>query len=395
MLNFKVNEFITLKLENNETIIYVNGKRFNQCKFLMLNISYDKITAFNDIESIDEVASKLDKSLENKQFKIPPEVEFWGHCSNLQVWAESNYNTRLLHSNLAFPLLKKLTEVGDPIAKRVFGEEIAKRYESGYLPVVRYLLLRGYLLYLPEEYLLDISKKKDLKFIKLLFELIEQPNDFSEETYYNKELAIEYFLRIVSVIDEKTFLKLIDRIKEEKQLLQKIITEIFKKNIPKIIDVIYKLANQKDYTQKFINEGVALSEAGFLALLDLMTGKYTSKIDSFDEINRNYIQHYKIDDNGHITGILIAYPEGPFIRVIPKQIKNLKYLEELTLRGQEIKLIPEEIVKIKSLRILELIDNPITKFSDFIKNLGSRGKLKIEKELQEGYYTIKWISNRV
>ena len=782
MLYFKVNNFITLKLENNETIIYVNGKRFNQCKFLMLNISYDRITGFNDIESIDEVASKLDKSLENKELKIPPEVEFWGHCSNLQVWAENNYNTRLLHSNIAFPLLKKLTEVGDSIAKRVFGEEIAKRYESGYLPVIRYLLLGRYLLHLPDEYLLDISRKKDSKFVKLLFELLEY-NVFEDRQFlhnYNKELALKYFSKIISVIDEKSLQKLIDKIKKDKVYLKELTTEIYKKNIkihpiisylimdlmnltsiephhylallkslkyiadkgnlnageflkkeivkriktnnifiiyslihdnllkildrdtlspllfssdlirimkekfshvflfsillslnelsylkakdifnqyivkcetkdepnifgsivesiqrskdefrsllkpeiketkildnlvlfdqqdlklslnnfkilenlllfsespfvkyratelliqyfpieakllipyaihnnksiyyfkniikfleskdnqyskeilkevskrlgfiydlhpddakfffewhyplwnprfkeieynredrarfnfqiypdgienspysvrkghitgialygsmPELIgslkklkylyihsynikelpksmanlyelrtlyidecnikslpnflaslpklkrlalvsaelteipDWVYNLANQKHYTQKYINEGVIPSEAQFLGLVSILLGRHTNKIDSFEQIDHNYAQYYKIDDNGHITGIFITYPEGPFIGVIPKQIKNLEYLEELYLFNQNIKIIPKEIVKLKSLRILKLINNPLIEIPNFIMNLSSSSKLEIEDKLH-GFCSFKW-----
>ena len=39
----------------------------------------------------------------------------------------------------AFPLLKQLTDVGDPLAKRVFKEEIVKRIESNYEPVINFL----------------------------------------------------------------------------------------------------------------------------------------------------------------------------------------------------------------------------------------------------------------
>ena len=121
---FVVNNYLELRLNGKETVIYVNGERFNQCKFLLLNIPVSEIQSFDDIESIDEAAEKLDGSLEEdisvKEVGIPPEVEFWGHSSNLQVWVENDYDTRLLRMNLAFPLLKRLTEVGDPIAKRVF-----------------------------------------------------------------------------------------------------------------------------------------------------------------------------------------------------------------------------------------------------------------------------------
>ena len=64
---------------------------------------------------------------------------------NLQAWSESAYETKLLHSNLAFPLLKKLTEVGDAPAKKVFKEEISKRLSSGFIPVMKFLANEGYL----------------------------------------------------------------------------------------------------------------------------------------------------------------------------------------------------------------------------------------------------------
>ncbi len=134
MKEFKVIEYITLKMEGNKTNIYVNGELFNQCKFLLLNIPVNKISSFDEIESIDEAVERLDRSMEGrgrKNFMIPPETEFWGHCSNLQVWAEMNYDTRILHRNLAFPLLKKLAQVGDPIAKKALKDEIAKRFLSG------------------------------------------------------------------------------------------------------------------------------------------------------------------------------------------------------------------------------------------------------------------------
>lgn len=62
------------------------------------------------------------------------------------------YDTRLLHSNLSFPLLKRLTEAEDAMAKKVFVEEIAKRLKIGYKPVITFLIDGGYLNYLPPEY---------------------------------------------------------------------------------------------------------------------------------------------------------------------------------------------------------------------------------------------------
>ncbi|MFX0140823.1 MAG: Rab family GTPase [Candidatus Hodarchaeota archaeon] len=160
VLEFKINRYLTLKLQNKRTNIYVKGILFNQCKYLLLNISKDKFQNYENIESIDEAAETLDRSLEGAQcsFEISPETEFWGHCSNLQAWYENDYDTRLLHRNLAFPLLKALTDAGDPRAKIAFKEEIALRLESGYSSVVRYLFDQGYLNYLSIEELRTILR---------------------------------------------------------------------------------------------------------------------------------------------------------------------------------------------------------------------------------------------
>ena len=152
----KINEFLTLKLgENGSVDIFVDNILFNQCKYLFLNIPVDRTEDYEEFRSIDEVEEFLDDSMENEEAedfdRINPEEEFWGHLSNLQAWVENEYDTCLLHRNLAFPLLKKLAEVGDPCAKIKFIHEIAKRIDSGYLTVVFYLIKEGYLDYLTKE----------------------------------------------------------------------------------------------------------------------------------------------------------------------------------------------------------------------------------------------------
>jgi len=100
------------------------------------------------------LAEKLDKSLElndsvgTQDHQIDSDVEFWAHCSNIQAWAENNYDTQMLHANLSFPLLKRLTVAGDPLAKEVFKSEIMKRFQSGNLNVMTFLTKEGYLEFL-------------------------------------------------------------------------------------------------------------------------------------------------------------------------------------------------------------------------------------------------------
>ena len=64
MKKFQVNDYIELLLINDETVIYVNNRKFIQCKFLLLNIPVEEISSLDEIESVDEAAEKLDKSLE-------------------------------------------------------------------------------------------------------------------------------------------------------------------------------------------------------------------------------------------------------------------------------------------------------------------------------------------
>ena len=144
-IEYKINEFLSLKLERSKTQIYVNDNRFLQCRRLVLNISKKDIPIYDEINSIDEAADLYQKHLYqniiiespftrflHEEHDITPEQEFWGHCSNLQAWYENDYDTRLLHSNLAFYLLKELVDAGDPIARKVFKNEVAERFESGY-----------------------------------------------------------------------------------------------------------------------------------------------------------------------------------------------------------------------------------------------------------------------
>jgi len=189
---FWVNDFLSLKLEGSATNIYVKGERFDQCKFLLLDIPVNEITALKDLESIDEAAERLDKSMEmekkSKKVQIAPEVEFWGHCSNLQVWAEHDYDTRLIHSNLAFPLLRKLTEVGDLFAKRVFKDEIAKRFESGCFTVILNLILGGFLDFLDDGERKVLFEDPKSKF----FENIKKAREFAKYRRRNAQFSTRH-----------------------------------------------------------------------------------------------------------------------------------------------------------------------------------------------------------
>ena len=166
-LEKEINQYITLKLIHGRTFIFVDGKRFIQCIRLILNIPKDDVPIYDEIDSIDEATKLYSTHIHqnriimgrmgahglNQRHDITSEQEFWGHCSNIQAWVEHDYDTRILMSNISFPLLRELTKARDPMASKVYKEEIALRLESGYPSVVQYLLTQGYIqVFSPSEF---------------------------------------------------------------------------------------------------------------------------------------------------------------------------------------------------------------------------------------------------
>lgn len=174
MKEFIISNLLKLKLEDKKTIIYINDVRIIQCKYLLLNeIDVDSETEKDTPEglTIDAQSKNLNHSLElidDYENDILPEVEFWAHSSNLQAWYEHSYNTQLLHSNLAFPLLRKLAQAGDKMAMRVFAKEIINRFRSGNLNVMVFLIKEGFLDELGIEESDDLYQELDFDIYKKL-----------------------------------------------------------------------------------------------------------------------------------------------------------------------------------------------------------------------------------
>ncbi len=139
-LEFRINEYITLKLEHNRTNIYINNILFRQCKYLLLNLAMDNIPEYDEIESIDEAMEMYSRKNETNKTMLDPETEFMGHCSNLQAWVENDYNVNILHSKLSFPLLKQLMLLGDKKAIIVFKETMVDVLIKGGEKAVVYFL---------------------------------------------------------------------------------------------------------------------------------------------------------------------------------------------------------------------------------------------------------------
>ncbi len=437
---FRINDFLLLKLERGETVLYVDYKPFLQCKFLLLNISIEEATFLSDIESIDEAEGRLDSSMEEgseKEVKIPPETEFWGHCSNLQVWAESNYDTRLLHRNIAFQLLKALTDAGDPIAKRVFKEEIVKRIKSGYKPVIKYLLREFYVYFMDGE---EIEKEFIFfldadEFEVLLDDLQEEVKNEIEEFllwkimyprtgHEIKEKCLEFLkkfekplnLRFVELDDEKFFVnKGILTIHSRQNLtnvgdlkglnkLRNLIELNLSHNEITVLDNLYNLKYLETLklTNNRIEEIKGLGFLNNLKKLNLSRNKIV-KIGGLDNLEK--LEHLSLYQNEIVEiGGLKKLKNLKYLSLGNNQIKvmsgieKLINLEVLDLKFNQIKEL-KGIKTIKKLKQLSLIGNLIRELPDsseldFIKDIDLGGN-PIFKDKEQSLKIKKLGSDRI
>ena len=200
----QINEYLEVRFIGGATRIYVEGKEFLHCKYILL-INPQEHDNQDQIDSIDEAEKRLNRDLDRRDIKpsdlgISPEEEFWAHVSNLQAWVEHGYDTRLLHSNLSFPLLKKLSLI-DPVARMRFQEEIVSRISARYFPVIAYLMNQNYHDYLTLEQLevleevleeihaeksIDPVNKKEAKSIGVYIQKVKEHQELLKRDFLNQ-----------------------------------------------------------------------------------------------------------------------------------------------------------------------------------------------------------------
>jgi len=372
---FTINNFITLKLEKNATNIYINNKLFKQCKFLLLSLTKENLKGMEKIESIDEVSAYLNFSLEPEAEEstqeiideIKPETEFWGHCSNIQGWVEHNYDTRFLHSSLAFPLLRKLTEEGDLLARKKFKEEIAKRYFYGTENVRRFLEEEGYLRYLKREEIscfihsgVNVIHELEEILKKELLERYTKSKEYSEEQFHLTTLP-EYFTDVlirdgeVIGLDLSGFglAKLPDCI--QKLIHLEILNLVGNKltEIPEWIEELQSLKKLIAVSNSIIKIPESIGKLKSLEVLDLAQNEIIELPESIGDLSS--IKEISLNHN--------------HIKKIPESIGKLKTLEIIYIAMNSINSIPESIGSLDKLQDLRVGENPIKNLPSSLCNL--------------------------
>lgn len=350
MNEFVVNEYLSLRLENGKTNIYVNNEKFIQCKYILLDIP---IGAYNDdeFESIDEYIEhykKVQTETREKAKKLPPEVEFWGHCSNIHYWYLKRYDTNLIHHELVFPLLKALSNAGEMVAKNKFKEEIAKRYGTGYLPVMQFLAKGKYLSYLKEEEILSCAR-----------EALE--NNLRRLDYETALMLIRIFGRKLEAwLGREEYLHI-----------------LLNKNDADVIIALGKLIGKEIIIKRYMVNGhyIRLRESykdpqrspGTAYSVEVRD-KYVIDL-NLSRCNLNFFPEIK----GALERLTFLSLVNNSLKQIPKLICNLENLTILNLSGNLIQNIPQWINKLECSiyltdNLLSNVFNKLSKWESIVPN---------------------------
>lgn len=380
---FRINKYLTLKLEDGKTNMYIEGELFQQCRSLMLNIPKERIEGLHSIKSIDEATEKLNYVRKGDfNNEIDPNEEFWAHCSNLQAWVEYDYDSRILHSNLAFPLLKKLSEVGDPKAKNVFKEEIIYRFYHGTETVQEYLIEEGYLdMINDEEKYSLIESESDLKALKEIEKEIGKKLKIDAENFY---FLRSFVIRQGNIIGLKLCECGIGKIPKGVKNLQNleelvICADNTIKEIPPWFGKLTNVKNMFIGGLDIITLPESFGNLSSIKKLRLLGNKLESLPESIGNLKN-------LKDLGLTYNSLKSLPESfgnlsnlqklnlnyrNLLISLPESFGNLKSLEKLSVNENKINSLPESIGNLKSLKILNLNHNNLKSLPDSMGNLNS------------------------
>ncbi|TFG21550.1 MAG: leucine-rich repeat domain-containing protein [Promethearchaeota archaeon] len=409
MGEFKVNEYITLKLEDGRTNIYVGGKPFIQCKYiLMRKTAYELEDLLKDLKSVDEIVDYTNslKKVKHEVVNIPDETKFFVHCSNMQLWAENNYDTRFLHSNLAFPLLKKLSnpEINDPKAKRAFKDEIAKRFQSGYPSVIEFLIRKRYLDYLNAEEIDTLFEGLDLELIikqkpRILIALYNSSTrSRTLKTKKNKSLYnlrhYDYPIMKALIWNNYSYIKTLNR-DDMNNLFKKFDYSLILREDPKygyqILDRLIEL--KAPNVREFYKNWIFNESESFLKKM-LINNEIPFFLDLYSILNSpihiyqpNVFQGRPPPLSPCITivnkRIVNLNLRGCVLDKIPDSIGKLTNLKRIDLLKNALKSLPASMSNLKLLKELELSDNQFDEFPSVISQLKSLEKLRLEKNFIE------------
>jgi hypothetical protein len=139
-----LNKYMDLEWRENKPVVYVMGKPFRHCSFLMITFPEENPPNARTVDDLArdkrsrslETVKDIDKYLHDVGNLSPEEhvteddIMRW-HSMNLIAWIENDYNPDILNTNISFPLLVALSKAGDDKASRVLKSEVHDRVVNG------------------------------------------------------------------------------------------------------------------------------------------------------------------------------------------------------------------------------------------------------------------------
>ncbi len=359
MKEYSINKFLKLKLEGNKTNIYVNDEKINQCKYILYTLTNKKSESLKKIESIDDFFENMESSKINS---LTPEMEFWGHCSNIQAWAENNYDTVILQSQLAFVLLKKLFKAGDSVSKKVFKEEILKRLRMKNYNVKEFLILNNYLDYLStEDLIIGLLAPKEAN---ILLE-ISQSNPCGYTLISDFEE-----LREIPRKDRYYFINQGENIVGIELLLNDNKQEILKKTLRFKKLVQLRLLIESD----ILDVNFKFETVNELEIISLKKLRILDKFEKFPNLNilniqgnTNIIIENNLDSIKSLKDLETLKLTNVELKEIPLSIKELVKLKSLSINGTNLRKLPKFLIDLPKLEAIFLQNNPYLKIDKKIE----------------------------
>ncbi len=374
-------------------MIYVGGRRFQHCKAVVIKGPIVPFSSPSTPDSTDELRGRIPKHRPFVFFRtsseFPPEDEFWGICSNLQAWVENDYDTSLLRSTFAFPLLKALADVGDPLAKKVFGKSVATRFSLGHKDVVKYLIEEHYHRYLMPDDISQLSlelletlvstrefdlKRPEFARVREKYQIIAVSRH-THTILQAGNLGFDFFRKKNPKEIRKTLHNLVRF--NSPETLEKIqhlpLISMHLKTLP---DIIYDLKGltflHLDFNVlKTFPEGI--SRLRTLQHLTLLGNRLESlpdaichlqSLESFD-VSHNRLQSLPASIH-QLQKLRQLNLRKNCIQSLPNSIGNLQALTSLDIEGNQLQSLPDSIGRLHSLFSLNLSDNQLETLPDTI-----------------------------
>ena len=133
-----INDLLSVALfKDGKVHACVAGKPVIQCVHVFITAAPDdKIST--EIECIDQAIKMVRNTSEvndgawtGESTTIDADTALMGHASNIQAWAENDYDSRILVTAVAHPILEALKKAGDITAARKYYSSIAERWVQG------------------------------------------------------------------------------------------------------------------------------------------------------------------------------------------------------------------------------------------------------------------------